>query len=639
MSTDRLTRNADYSERVLSAQEKRTLCAVILDKKMTITGFCKAHNLKQPRVSRWMNLYKEEIKDGIVRLHDDGGGRPSVLDSASMEDLGTWVRNTKNLQQCATRAKFNNKLKEVLGKVGNRNGVANGRVEVSKKTVTRLYKKMSIKGVKPQKKTNARIRNEYDLRNSYSMIAMVWAFAEFLDPNMMYNWDATQFAIEKDSVGDVLVIKGEDDHVPPTIQSSGETGIAIKYIHFHNSAGDVAPAVYLIADCNMGENEVHTQSIAGLGNGAELGSLGWLCICKTRQANTEFYKWFARTIVVPFVTSSRIICENKNPDGTDMRAFVTCDGEEAQIKVFQEEGMLSLFKEALIDFGKTPASCSAICQSSDVSSFFKAMKASIKGVDDHPWRNVSLHKKLKAALQARQNCGISACNQSKLIEGLQKIAFCMQKVVNKEIIKNGYIRCGQDAPIGLDIDGKPTMDKFYAQMRLCTAKITKADMELLVHQFPEMVKLMRENGTVTEAQMDALNIPNFNEFDSDSKAKDERALHKQRAVIMNMQDCISKYKRYHQVKVTKSRSSATKTRQAAATKTGKTKKRKLNIPLPSDSENEPSAKRNSNSSGKKKSSFEEIHFSDESQDEDESALPNGVPNPYYNRFENDDYTI
>jgi len=50
-------------------------------------------------------------------------------------------------------------------------------------------------------------------------------------------------------------------------------------------------------------------------------------------------------------------------------------------------------------------------------------------------------------------------------------------------------------------------------------------MELLIHQLPEIVKLMRENGTVTVAQMDALNIPNFNEFDSDSKAKDERALH------------------------------------------------------------------------------------------------------------------
>ena len=44
------------------------------DKKMTITGFCKAHNLKQPRVSMWMKLYKLEIEDGIMRLHDDADG-------------------------------------------------------------------------------------------------------------------------------------------------------------------------------------------------------------------------------------------------------------------------------------------------------------------------------------------------------------------------------------------------------------------------------------------------------------------------------------------------------------------------------------------------------------------------------------
>ena len=84
-------------------------------------------------------------------------------------------------------------------------------------------------------------------------------------------------------------------------------------------------------------------------------------------------------------------------------------------------------------------------------------------------------------MQARLNCGISAFNQSKLIEGLQQISFCMQKVVNKEIIKNGYFRCGQDAPIRLDIDEKPTMEKFHAQMRLCNAKILMTDMELLVN--------------------------------------------------------------------------------------------------------------------------------------------------------------
>jgi hypothetical protein len=57
-------------------------------------------------------------------------------------------------------------------------------------------------------------------------------------------------------VVDVIVQKGEDEELPNTGKSSGETGIAIKYVHFHNSAGDVASAVYLIADPNMGVDEV-----------------------------------------------------------------------------------------------------------------------------------------------------------------------------------------------------------------------------------------------------------------------------------------------------------------------------------------------------------------------------------------------
>jgi hypothetical protein len=80
-----------------------------------------------------------------------------------------------------------------------------------------------------------------------------------------------------------------------------------------------------------------------------------------------------------------------------MRAFVTCDGEEAQIKVFQETAMRKLFKDVLIDFGKTPASCSAICQSSDVSDFFKGMKKLLRGVNNDNWKNAPLTKKLTTA--------------------------------------------------------------------------------------------------------------------------------------------------------------------------------------------------------------------------------------------------
>ncbi len=57
-----------------------------------------------------------------------------------------------------------------------------------------------------------------------------------------------------------------------------------------------------------------------------------------------------------------------------MRFFMSCDGEAKQIEVFQGQEILDLFKEALIDFAKTPASCSAICQASDASPYFKATK-------------------------------------------------------------------------------------------------------------------------------------------------------------------------------------------------------------------------------------------------------------------------
>jgi hypothetical protein len=58
--------------------------------------------------------------------------------------------------------------------------------------------------------------------------------------------------------------------------------------------------------------------------------------------------------------------------------------------------------------------------------------------------------------------------------------------------------------------------------------------------------------------MDALNIPSVNHLDSDKKPKDERALHKQRAVIMNKEDCVNSYKAYQANKQQKLVKSATR---------------------------------------------------------------------------------
>ena len=88
-------------------------------------------------------------------------------------------------------------------------------------------------------------------------------------------------------------------------------------------------------------------------------------------------------------------------DDSPMRAFVTCEGELAQIRVFQEERMLQKFSEALIDFGKTPASCSAICQSSDVSDYFLALKKTLSCLEGDIWVKNHLSKKIKQIINSR----------------------------------------------------------------------------------------------------------------------------------------------------------------------------------------------------------------------------------------------
>jgi hypothetical protein len=158
----------------------------------------------------------------------------------------------------------------------------------------------------------------------------------------------------------------------PQLPSAGGLGFAIKYNHFHNAAGDMAPLVLIVADDTMEEGEFFVQDVAGLSHTQLVDSTSFLVFTKTRSCNAAFYRWYAHNVVAPFVLKCRAAYGNQNPDETPMRAFVVCDGEPSQLQVFQEGFILQLMAESLIDFGKSPASCSAITQASDDSEFFKA---------------------------------------------------------------------------------------------------------------------------------------------------------------------------------------------------------------------------------------------------------------------------
>ena len=231
-----------------------------------------------------------------------------------------------------------------------------------------------------QLKTNARIEAEYDPRNSFTMAATVEAFCKCLSPAMIFNWDATQYALSPDK-DEICVFQNGVDLGSLTSDSGGGTFLSIKHYHLHNASGTVAPPVFVIADDSMDPEAFVWDEVPELSTSTDVNGKAYLCRCRTRNSNSAFYRWYGIFIVAPFANDVRDRMKLTNPDGSPMRAFVTCDGEQEQIKVFEHEDFLDISSHAKIDFGKVAASCSGKLQSSDVSPLFRAIKTKIHSVE------------------------------------------------------------------------------------------------------------------------------------------------------------------------------------------------------------------------------------------------------------------
>jgi hypothetical protein len=212
-----------------------------------------------------------------------------------------------------------------------------------------------------------------------------------------------------------------------------------------------------------------------------------------------------------------------------MRAFLTCDGEPCQIEVFQEEEMITAFRTALVDFGKSPASCSAICQPSDVGNFFKASKKRLMNSFESDYRDDDLKARIMKVLEDQK---YPDEKRSNLCEALQLVVYCIRETLTVSIVRHAYQRCGQ-YPLNFD-----------KQMSLCTALklISNKDYEKMKEKLPEMVEIFKATGELTEEAMDAAGI--FRLPVDMGKPKNERVLHRQRAVLMNSDECIQRFKLY-----------------------------------------------------------------------------------------------
>ena len=129
--------------------------------------------------------------------------------------------------------------------------------------------------------------------------------------------------------------------------------------------------------------------------------------------------------------------------------------------------------------------------------------------------------------------GYSSAMKSKIIESLQKIVKTIRSVMTAEKVIAGYERTGQ-----FPVD-------FAKAMHQSTYTYNVKEWDTITGAVDRATAIFRLRGELTEAEMDALEIPSVKDTQADKRPMDERMLHQQRAVIMNSADCIAKYKNHY----------------------------------------------------------------------------------------------
>lgn len=256
-----------------------SLCA---DTKLQIARYMQQENLSAaemhedyPTISRktfttWVN----KLKNG--KLFHDSGGRPSTLDEEGMEYFRSKHHIGKsNLPQL--RKEFNKAKTDTLQR---RNAIPFDEEAgpSADRTFFNYHAACPSRTRVPQTTTKARYREERDPRNFFTWAVLLFAYCSNLLAELVFNWDATTFSCGNDEhnkkkvyIG--IVPRDQWDSDPPSTLG-GKLGVYINKYFLHNSAGNIAPPVYVVADDTMREGEFEQFEVPGLTHSTDVGSCG-----------------------------------------------------------------------------------------------------------------------------------------------------------------------------------------------------------------------------------------------------------------------------------------------------------------------------------------------------------------------------
>jgi hypothetical protein len=304
-----LTRGTVLKGKKLTTQQKIAVVEAYKSSGLPKRRFCEVRDVAYSTFNKWETHYNKMMETSIDDFHENRG-RPRIFTETATENIVDTVKEKEAKQEAPSQRKFREICHDALVTEKRRRNKAPVAEEPSQSTYQRLKRSIKATVRTVQLKTPARIVAEADPRNVYSMITMIKALCEFLDPNMIFNFDNTQYVIDKDSDDQYICIKveGNDPIVAP---GTGKLGLAVKYYHFHNANGYSGELVIVISDDSMGEESMEMFPIQGYSNNTAIDSVGYLVFTKSRCGNKAFFRWYITFIVIPFINKCRDVKQCK----------------------------------------------------------------------------------------------------------------------------------------------------------------------------------------------------------------------------------------------------------------------------------------------------------------------------------------
>ena len=365
------------------------------------------------------------------------------------------------------------------------------------------------------------------------MASMNQAYAADKPPQLIGNYDATQFIVSEKNQELLVTIKREnidgtsnDGDVPLTNVEDSTLDFGVKWMMIANALGHLGEDVFLVNDPNMDAEDFNHYKILGLSHRNNPSSCGYLCFCKTRAGNTQFFKWYSTEILPNFVDT----CRKLLPEEDRKQSFyLIADGELLQMQPFDND-VIQKMDEFNIDLGKGPASCTnTIGKACDRSNLFKSVKKTLKSVTSLTkvdFVDPVLEQRIQKII-SKDHAKLSVEKRERIIRGVIKIARSLGRVVNFQIVSHGFQRVGL-----YPVDAKVCISNMDHDSLHQFDNMTLND---FVSKVPDLATSFLEQGQITEKQFDDVGIPKSVSDDRRSLPKDERCLSYQRAVMITNQ--------------------------------------------------------------------------------------------------------